>query len=85
MTYYVVILYNIAGEEIAKEKYKDYRQANDFLFHSQFDNEEAAGGKLLRVTEFHEVIVLERCLTFGMWTPFENPELINEYNKWMRG
>ena len=84
MTYYVVVLYDINGEEIIKKQYKDYRQANDFIFRSQFENEEAAGGKIFRVTELREEIVLEKCLVFGMWKPFENPEFVNEYNKWMR-
>lgn len=85
MTYYLVVLYNVNGEEIVKKQYKDYRQANDFIFSSQFENEDAAGGKILRITELRGEIVLEKCLVFGMWTPFENQDLVNEYIKFMRG
>lgn len=85
MTYYVVILYNVAGEEIYKEKWIDYKSANDFLFSSQFDNDQAAGGKIQRVTELHDIIILDKCLVFGMWTPFDNQDLVDQYNRFMRG
>lgn len=85
MTYYVVILYNKTGEEIYRQKWLDYKQANDFLFSSQFENDQAAGGKIQRVTDLREVIVMEKTIVFGMWTPIENQELQDEYIRYMRG
>lgn len=85
MTYYVVILYNNVGEEIYRKKWLDYKAANDFLFSSQFDNEQAAGGKIQRVTELREIIVLEKTIVFGMWKPIENKDLQDEYIRYMRG
>lgn len=84
MTQYIVILYNIDGQEIYKEKWIDYKQANDFIFNSQFDNKEAAAGKLVRVTEYQNIVVQEKILLFGMWTPVNNPDFVSEYIKFMR-
>lgn len=85
MSFYAVILYNDAGEKILEKNFEDYRQAHEFIFRQQFDNEAAAAGKLLIVTELKGIRCLEKLLEMGMWRPVEDLALQQEYLEYRKG
>lgn len=85
MSFYVVVLYNDAGKKIIEKAFEDYRQAHEFIFNAQFDNEAAAAGQLLIVTELKGIRCLEKLLEMGMWRPVDNPYLIEEYLEYRKG
>lgn len=80
MSHYEVILYNVAGDEIQRERFEVQQKARDFLFASQWSDCEsgAAAGELLIVTEYPGGS-FSSCLALEMWAPVDNEELVARY------
>lgn len=78
MSFYEVVLYNTAGEEIQRERFEVEQHARDFFFALQWSDCGAVAGEILIVTEYPGES-FSSCLSLEMWAPVDNEELVARY------